>query len=238
MRIKADRKLKWLYCLALIGSVLPGLLAASGWVGLAMGWIGLVQLPLLLAYGYRIHLVIRHPTTLDAFIPTMWHAALRKLGIGLMLLGTLAAFGMAFSGQLAQFIFGTKGPSGIAAFVVAMWFAMASSAGNVYASLRDKLTAANYALPADFLGYNPSVSFVTRKAKVAETYLAGEILHYLDGPVGAIALALIGQALGGPAGAFIDRSSPLAFDEPEVPDRRLASADFRAANDIEWRIAA
>lgn len=94
-----------------------------------MGWVGLFQLPLLLMYGYRIHLLIRHPTTLDAFVRTRWHAALRKLGIGLMLVGTLAAFGMAFSGQLAQLIFGTKGPNGIAAFVVALWFAMASGAG-------------------------------------------------------------------------------------------------------------
>ncbi len=129
MRTQADRKLKWLYCLALIGAVLPGFLAASNWVGLAMGWMGIFQLPLILIYGYRISLVIRHPTTLDAFVPIRWHAALRKFGIGLMLLGTLAAFGMAFSGPLAQIIFGTRGPNGIAAFVVALWFAMASGAG-------------------------------------------------------------------------------------------------------------
>lgn len=129
MRTRADRKLKWLYCLALIGAVLPGFLAASNWVGLVMGWVGIFQLPLLLIYGYRIHLVFRHPTTLDAFIPSRWHAALRKLGIGLMLVGTLAAIGMAFSGSLALAIFGSKGPNGIAAFVVALWFAMASGAG-------------------------------------------------------------------------------------------------------------
>lgn len=129
MRTKANQKLKWLYCLALIGAILPGFLAASSWVGLAMGWVGIFQLPLLFIYGYRILLVMRHPTTLDAFVPTSWHAVLRKLGIGLMLLGTLAAFGMAFSGPLAQMIFGSRGPNGIAAFVVAMWFALASGAG-------------------------------------------------------------------------------------------------------------
>lgn len=129
MRTTANRKLKWLYCLALVGAVLPGFLAASNWVGLALGWVGIFQLPLLLTYGYRILLVMRHPTTLDAFVLTRWHAALRKLGIGLMLLGTLAAFGMAFSGPLAQAIFGTKGPNGIAAFVVALWFGLASGAG-------------------------------------------------------------------------------------------------------------
>lgn len=129
MRTKANRNLKWLYCMALVGAVLPGFLPGSGWIGLAMGWVGIFQLPLFLAYGYRILLVIRHPTTLDAFVPTRWHAALRKLGIGLMFLGTLAAFGMVFSGPLAQAIFGTKGENGIAVFVVALWFAMASGAG-------------------------------------------------------------------------------------------------------------
>ena len=125
--IRSDRKLKWLYCLALVSSVIPAL--SSGWVALAMGAVGLFQLPLLIVYVYRIQMVVRHPATLDAFVSNWRLAALRKLGIALMLLGAIAAFAMPFSSYLAVSIFGSMGPSGVAAFVVGVWLAMASSAG-------------------------------------------------------------------------------------------------------------
>ncbi|MCF8198715.1 MAG: hypothetical protein K9J42_08115 [Sulfuritalea sp.] len=124
---RADRKLKWLYCLALVSSVIPAL--SSGWVALAMGTVALFQLPLLIAYAYRVQMVVRHPATLDAFVSNWRLAALRKLGIGLMFLGAIGAFAMPFSSYLAVAIYGSTGPSGVASFVVGVWLAMASSAG-------------------------------------------------------------------------------------------------------------
>lgn len=135
MKTEASNLIKWLYCLTLIAGIFPsGIFGASGWVGLAMGGGmfggGLVAIAILLAaFIYRIVVVVRHPHTLDAFIPSTRIKLLRKFGIFLMGIGLIGSLALFFIKPLALGIFGKPGDAGVAFFVVGLFVYLISSAG-------------------------------------------------------------------------------------------------------------
>jgi hypothetical protein len=133
MKLEASKKLKWLYCLTLITSILPTIFGASGWMGLATGNVlgpALVFLLFWIAiYLVRIWLVVRHSTTLDSFAPTIFTRGLRKLGIALMTLGCIGSIAIVFNKQLALAFFGKPGDAGVAFFAMGMYLYFLASAG-------------------------------------------------------------------------------------------------------------
>ena len=135
MKHKAGKLFKWLYCLTLLASIFPsGLFASSSWAALALGggWMrgGLLLLLLwLIPFVYRIFLVIRYPSTLDAFVTGKLVKTLRFLSILFMVVGVLGSLAILFVKPLAMGIFGQPGDAGIAYFVTGIFFYFISSVG-------------------------------------------------------------------------------------------------------------
>jgi hypothetical protein len=95
MHLRAPSYLKVAYILVVLSAVLPIGLASSSWVSLATGGSGgvpiLGPIVLLLLGLYRIFLVARVPGTLDAPDVAGLGIALRKIGIFLLIVGSLFA---------------------------------------------------------------------------------------------------------------------------------------------------
>jgi hypothetical protein len=95
MQQTASLSLKWAYALVILSAVLPIGLASSGWVALAAGGGASLGIPFLgpvvmLGLGlYRVFLVAKVPSTLDAFDVAGFGKALRKIGIFLLFVGAV-----------------------------------------------------------------------------------------------------------------------------------------------------
>lgn len=133
MKLEAGTSLKWLYCLTLITSILPTTFGARGWMSLATGNVlgpaFIILLLWLAIYIIRISQVVRHTSTLDSFVPGGLTNGLRKLGIGLMILGCIGSIAILFSKQLALAFFGKPGDAGVAFFAMGMYLYFLASAG-------------------------------------------------------------------------------------------------------------
>ena len=133
MKLEAGKWLKWLYCLTLGASIFPsGFFGASGWTALATGggWMrgGLLFVFVWFAvFGYRIFLVLRYQSTLDAFVTGRLVKFLRVLGLILMTVGLLGSMTILFLKPLALGIFGQPGESGVAFFVTGIFLYFISS---------------------------------------------------------------------------------------------------------------
>lgn len=135
MKIEASRSLKWLYCLTLVTIIFPsGMFGASGWMGLVTGGGlfsgGIFALIFLLAiFIYRIVVVARNPSTLDAYVASARIKLLRYLAIFMMGAGLIGSITIFFVRPLALKLFGSPGDSGVAFLVVGIFVYLLSSAG-------------------------------------------------------------------------------------------------------------
>lgn len=126
MEIKAGRIFKITYCLALIGIILTGVIASSGWIGLAFGGglfrAGLI-IPdiLILLIGCRIVIVAFNPTALDIYSHGRFAKVARSIGVFLIYVGVLAMIGMFFVKPITLLIFNSAGDGGVGYFVVGIY---------------------------------------------------------------------------------------------------------------------
>lgn len=126
--------LKTIYSVALLAPIL-GLLFQSSWVSMATGFmplhgLGRYILPLVAALlAYRIYLVWRYKTTLQARPPYLLGSLLRGLGVLIMLVGAVGVATLVLAKPVGFILRWDGGPNGIAYFVVGVFAVGASSLG-------------------------------------------------------------------------------------------------------------
>jgi hypothetical protein len=127
--------LRVVYCIVVIGAVLPLGLASSSWVRLGMGsmglgWWSLISLlALVLLGGYRVVLVVRSAATLAAPVTEGIPQFLRVVGIAMLIVGACIAVLNLVGRPLMRILMSSHTESGAEYFVVGMYLAIVGGVG-------------------------------------------------------------------------------------------------------------
>lgn len=132
----ASRLTRIIYCLVVLGAILPFGLAKSSWVTLAMGGTSLAgSLPIigplvLLVIGvYRVAVVVRTPAALSTPPVAGFIAFLRAAGLLLLYLGALTTVLGWLAGPLMRMLVHTRSESGAEFFLVGYIIAIVGQVG-------------------------------------------------------------------------------------------------------------
>lgn len=128
---EASTLVRWTYCLAVLSAILP--FGMSGWVAATLGgspmqsfsFIGPILFLILGAW--RIFLVARHRSTLNAFVLGGVMKFMRTLGIAGMAVGVLYLVLRLSAGPLTRAIFRSRSENGVEFYVVGVYLAVLGS---------------------------------------------------------------------------------------------------------------
>ena len=129
--VRASRRTRAIYCLALAALVLGMLGQATSWVGMffgggVIGYLGPTAFFLITALVlYRIYRVTRYPWVLDARPPNLAGRVLRGFGWVIMVAGAVAATATII--RWPAYLLGGGGPGGIGFFVVGIFATIVAS---------------------------------------------------------------------------------------------------------------
>ena len=132
---ETSRAVKIIYCLVLLSSVLPIGLVSSGWVGLAVGSGTLVPFvgPIVfLVIGlYRVYIVARVTTTLNAPTAVGFIAAMRRMGIFCLYIGAIHLLLGFVARPLVRALVGVRTENGAEYFVAGVYLSLLAGIGTL-----------------------------------------------------------------------------------------------------------
>jgi hypothetical protein len=131
---QASKTIRWIYCLALLGAILP--FGMSGWVAATLGpsptlfalpYLGPV---LFLAFGvWRIYGVARDPDLLDTYGQSRLLKILRGFGIFLMVLAVLSLVLRFSAGPIVRSFVPQRSENGIEYYIFGVYLGILAGTG-------------------------------------------------------------------------------------------------------------